>query len=221
MGPPRAALDNTQDDLQHYVMLTRPIYVQVDPINQEEWTSLRTQPGIVQNDQIPWRNRPHPVAEDQADWAVYLPWEDCRDLCRTLAAHKDLLGFQTAAGIVNPLRARMLTEAEWEWCFRAGRSYEDAAVSTDHATESADNSFGLRFDRGIREWVSDCYDPHYYFHSTRQDPVGPANGRKRVRRSVPQDKYDRGCCPADVCNGEDHLTGFRVALEIVPTTDRN
>ena len=47
----------------------------------------------------------------------------------------------------------------------------------------APNGYGLHNTTGnVWEWCADWFDPAYYRHSERRNPLGPANGTRRVMR---------------------------------------
>ncbi len=45
------------------------------------------------------------------------------------------------------------------------------------------NDFGLyHMADNVHEWCADYYDPHYYYHSPRDNPLGPASSDRRAAR---------------------------------------
>jgi formylglycine-generating enzyme required for sulfatase activity len=120
--------------------------------------------------------------------AVSVNWFDAMAYCRWLS---DEWGRQAA------LRARLPTEAEWEFAARGGVEaklypWGDAPRVCDAGRWQRGpepvagfepNGYGL-FDmcENVHEWCSDWYDAGYYAVSPAENPQGPAHGARRASR---------------------------------------
>ena len=99
----------------------------------------------------------------------------------------------------------MPTEAEWEYCCRAGknglrycygnddaeleayawiaRSNKSRSRRTNTVGQKKANAWGLYDMHGnVWEWCQDWYDADYYKRSPKQNPPGPSTGSKHVCR---------------------------------------
>jgi formylglycine-generating enzyme required for sulfatase activity len=129
------------------------------------------------------------------------------------------------------------TEAEWEYCCRAGRektrycfSNEDADLDKYawHASNSASkthpvgqldpNAWGL-YDMHGNAWehCQDCYDADYYQHSPKQNPQGEG-GLHRTRRGGGWQSAPAHCRCAfrdhDAPEARSNQLGFRVVAQV-------
>lgn len=127
---------------------------------------------------------------------VNISWEDACEFCRRLSDRPE----ERQRGRFY----RLPTEAEWEYCCRAGTNTAfssgdeldfDAANFRHGRSEKPDstspilcgsfrpNSFGLYDMHGnVWEWCLDWYGEHFYQDSSAQDPTGPTKGTRRVIR---------------------------------------
>jgi sulfatase modifying factor 1 len=117
---------------------------------------------------------------------------------------------------------RLPTEAEWEYACRAGtdqpydfgppdklRQYawfgENADQKTHPVSQKKPNRWGLYDLYGnVAEWCEDVYDPNYYKQSPPQDPTGPPNPGKDVKRVIRGGSWKSSAeqCRATVRQGE-------------------
>jgi formylglycine-generating enzyme required for sulfatase activity len=180
-GGDAAAYDNEQP--QHKVKITKPFYMGVTEVTQEQWHAVM--------DSSPWGMTKS--AGHSLDAAVnYVSWDDATEFCRKLNR-------KTGKTV------RLPTEAQWEYACRAGSDraysfgdsknqldeyawYEDNAENAGKncpqpVAEKKPNDWGLYDMHGnVWEWCRDWYDSDYYENSPKTDPTGPASGSSRVVR---------------------------------------
>lgn len=78
------------------------------------------------------------------------------------------------------------------------------------------NELGLYDMNGnLWEWCQDWWNGSYYSISPQLNPVGPAEGSKKVSRGGCFDNYSRNCTTTyrrrSSPNGRSEYTGFRLA----------
>jgi uncharacterized protein (TIGR02996 family) len=166
------------EEPRHLVRLTRGFYLSMHQVTQGQW---RTVMGV---------NPSHHPGDN-------FPVET--------VSHDDSLAFCERLTLLLGRRARLPTEAEWEYACRAGTrssycsgegkgalrlvgwcSYSgdwDGSGGTQEVGLLRGNSWGLCDMHGnVWEWCSDWYDKDYYQASPADDPPGPLEGDSRVVR---------------------------------------
>jgi formylglycine-generating enzyme required for sulfatase activity len=192
MGSPKEEEGRADDETQHKVEITRPFYLGVYEVTQEQYEKVMgTNPSYFSatgQDKDAVRGldiRRLPVER--------VSWDDAQAFCRKLTERDE----EKRAGRVY----RLPTEAEWEYAARAGTpesmpyhvgknlalnraNFGPNLRRTQPVGSYAPNAFAL-FDMhgNVWEWCQDWYDPDYYKHSPQQDPPGPASGTTRIVRS--------------------------------------
>ena len=173
----------------HEVEISAGFWLGKYVVTQEQWEAVM---GTT-----PWRDADNAdkelVQSNPAHPAVYISWHDAQALIQRL---------NSAAGAEV---YRLPTEAEWEYACRAGTStlwsfgnekgafphyawYRGNTVDRNekyaHAVgQHRPNGWGLHDMHGnVWEWVQDWFDPDYYKHSPRVNPLGPTSGSDRVMR---------------------------------------
>ena len=189
MGSPESekGRDGGGREIQHKVILTKPVYMQTTEVTVEQWES------IMGKRLIGWRKgaQDHPITR--------VSWKDCQKFIKKLNARGE--------GVY-----RLPTEAEWEYACRAGSKtayHWGNDIDCDKAMYGnkkksgvclqyfaslnikagepvpvksfAPNHWGLYDMHGnVWEWCQDRYGD--YEKNRIKDPIGPAKGGARVRR---------------------------------------
>jgi len=235
MGSDSSDPDAREDEKpQHRVRITRPFYLGVYEVTQEEYQKVMGSnrcffsPAGPGKDKVAGLNTARLPAEQ-------VRWLDAVAFCRKLSE----LPAERLAGRVY----RLPTEAEWEYACRAGTTtpfhfgdslsslqanfngnhpYGKAAkgpflVRTTAVGSYAPNAWGLYDMHGnVWEWCADWYGRTYYHESPTDDPAGPATGSTRVIRGGEWYGDARDCRSAfryaDLPEGIFYVMGFRVVM---------
>jgi len=219
-GRRKYVLDRIRSETpRHRVRVTRPFWAAISEITQAEYER------VMGNNPSKYKGNPiRPVEQ--------VTWQNAVDFCRRLSE----LPKERTTGAVY----RLLTEAEWEYCCRAGTttSYsfgDDAAAfgyhgwwiknaggSTQPVGRLRPNSFGL-FDMhgNVWEWCADWHADDFYTKSPAEDPKGPDSGSSRVLRggSWLDDRPESFRCAyrfSDTPGSTYHDRSFRVVMILVP-----
>ena len=166
-----------------------------------------------------WRN----TASADRRPAVCLSWHDADAFCQWLTERE-----REAGRMLNSYVYRLPTEAEWEYCCRAGTDDQGAGGLDPTAWHSANsggqlhkvatkqaNAWGLHDMQGnVWEWCRDWYGP--YPTVTAVDPMGPPEGAHRVLRGGGWGSPARDCRAAARLKLKPgavvSVVGFRVVL---------
>lgn len=208
---------------EHEVEITQPLYMGIHEVtlgqfrqfvkdrNYQVGNDQWLQPGVAQTDD-------HPV--------MCVTWQSATDFCAWLSKKEGK-------------HYRLPTEAEWEYCCRAGRNglrysfgdddddlgshawYDGNSGRKTHPVGTLKpNAWGLVDMHGnALEWCQDYYDRDYYKTSPRQNPAGlagPAGEARRVLRGGGYYSWPQYCRSAFRMglnpSATDLGVGFRVAI---------
>jgi len=181
MGSPNSEKSRGDDEILHKVVFTRPLYLGIHAITQEQWQAVMgSNPSHFRGEKnLPVDN---------------VSWHDCQEFCARLRA-------------IDKKPYRLPTEAEWEYACRAGATtpfHFGDTLSTEQANYNgtftygngrpgvyrartipvgslAANAWGLHDMHGnLWQW---CQDRHGgYARQDSTDPQGPATGENRLLR---------------------------------------
>ncbi|MFH1378624.1 MAG: SUMF1/EgtB/PvdO family nonheme iron enzyme [Planctomycetota bacterium] len=214
MGSPETEAGRSADELEHVVRISRPFYIGVMPVTQEQFYSIMNiNPSNTKGDN-------HPVEE--------ITWQQAMEFCARLSR-------LTEQSVTLP------TEAQWEFAARAGTDTayffgddafqlgkyawfsRNAARKTHPVGEKLPSPNGLYDIYGnVLEWCRDYYDEGYYAGSPRRDPGGPSGGEGRALRGGCWHRDAEQCRSAaravNVGVERSSSFGFRIIVEIRETS---
>jgi formylglycine-generating enzyme required for sulfatase activity len=180
MGSPKEAKQRGDNEFQHKVSLTKGFYMGVYTVTQEQWHEVMG-------------NNPSRFKAEKNLPVEQVSWDDCQEFIKKLREKDKKL-------------YRLPSEAEWEFCCRAGTKtpfHFGETISTDQANYNGEiygtgkkgvsrgktvpvgsfpaNAWGLHDMHGnVRQWCQDWYGD--YPQKEVVDPTGPGKGIFRVLR---------------------------------------
>jgi formylglycine-generating enzyme len=196
MGSPADESEREDKELRHEVTISKPFYVGVYEVTQAQYAKVIGNP-TENGKRNPWNNGAH-FDKNRGGGPDHpmenVQWDQAVEFCKRLSA----LPAEKKAGRTY----RLPTEAEWEYCARAGTNtpfssgkslsskeanfngnYPYGAAKADYLRRTSKvgsykpNAWGLYDVHGnVSEWCSDWYDPDYYKNSPKKDPTGPEKG---------------------------------------------
>ena len=201
MGSPKTEVGRFEDEPIHPVTLTKGFWLGKYEITQTQWESVMGE----NHSRFKGADRP----------ADNLSWEDCQR-------------FVNKVNAVFGGRARMPTEAEWEYACRAGSDapvsgngqlgdmawYDANSGSQTHVVgKNQANHWGFYDMHGnVLEWCSDWFSKP---EGLAIDPKGPASGAFKVLRGGCWFFYERDCRSAYRLKRDpgirNSIFGFRLA----------
>jgi formylglycine-generating enzyme required for sulfatase activity len=199
MGSPETEKGRHDDEPQHEVTITRPFYLGVHEVTQEQFEKVMGRnPSSFSSH---GSNKQRVAGKSSADYPVdNVTWLDAVAFCEKLGALEK-----------KKRRYRLPSEAEWEYACRAGSksvfhlgdnldaykanfcgliyaAYGNGGAgpflrSTTSVGQYEPNAFGLYDMHGnVQEWCRDWYAAAYYPTAPKEDPQGPLAGAERVLR---------------------------------------
>jgi len=193
MGSPAQEAGRDKSEVQHRVRLSKPFLMATTTVTQKQWNQVMgTYPSHFRDETLP---------------VECISWDDAVSFCGKLSEKEGA-------------KYRLPTEAEWEYCCRAGTttpfntgptiSPDQANYDSDYAYDDAShtgvnrkittavgtfkpNAWGL-FDMhgNVWQWCSDGYGP-YEQRDEVEDPRGAAAAPLRVIRGGAWDNRPSSC----------------------------
>jgi formylglycine-generating enzyme required for sulfatase activity len=166
MGSPKSEPGRESNETQHQVILTQGFYAQTTLVTQKQYRSL-----MKGNNPSKFKSGKNPVDT--------VTWHDCKEFIARLNRKDETINLG--------IRYRLPTEAEWEYCCRAGTTtpfYFGDTINEKQANYDCNdtyggskkgkyrgratavktfkpNAFGLYDMHGnVYEWCEDCYEDY-------------------------------------------------------------
>ena len=212
MGSPEDEPGRGSGETQHRVTISDGFWMGKYEVTQRQYEQL-----IGENPSHFWRAGPDAPVET-------VDWNQAKTFCEKLERAPGFAAFRRGVGN-QALRARLPTEAEWEYACRAGTTgpyagawYEQNSGGSTHPVGlMGPNAWGLYDMHGnVLEWCWDGYGK--YPSGSVTNPTGMSSGSPRVLRGGSWDgnaancrATNRGWC---VPSGKGSIVGLR--LVVVP-----
>jgi formylglycine-generating enzyme required for sulfatase activity len=174
MGSPENEKDRDQDETQHKVTITKPVWIAKYEVTNGQFDAFVQTTGYQTTAEK--EGSGFALDLDRRDWVftkgvnfrnpgfspfqmdapvVLVSWEDAQAFCRWLSEQ-------------SGWNFRLPTEAEWEYACRAGTATARFTGDSDGSLEGYANGLDASFNRVCDKWVAFKWDDHYVYTS----PVG-------------------------------------------------
>ncbi|MFA4985434.1 MAG: formylglycine-generating enzyme family protein [Candidatus Brocadiia bacterium] len=197
----------------HRVNISRSFYVGVTEVTQGQYRALM---------------KANPSGFQGADLPVdRVSWNEAMEFCRKLTVAERRRG-----NLPEKIEYRLPTEAEWEYCCKAGSTTEysfgddarllgdygwfedNSGKKTNPVAAKKPNPWGLYDMHGnVWEWCLDWYE-EFLTDGELSDPTGPESGQARLLRggswNVPAGRCHSTCRFRFSPDGKYYAVGFRV-----------
>jgi formylglycine-generating enzyme required for sulfatase activity len=170
---------------EHEVEITKPFYMGITEVTVGQFRQFVDAKKYDVGDDS-WKKTGLDSSDNYP--VVLVSWDNAVDFCDWLSAKEGK-------------KYRLPTEAEWEYCCRAGRAgtrycygnedeqliwyawyKNNSDARTQRVGQLKPNAWGLYDMHGNAwEWCQDNYDPNYYKNSPLKDPPGGAGADRAVR----------------------------------------
>lgn len=204
MGSPENEKGRDDEEMQHRVVLTHGFWILETEVTRELWAA-------VMEETLPEEKEKRLPKAD-------LTWDEAIRFC-------EFFGRKTG------YRAKLPTEAQWEYACRAGSGrafcgeldgtgwYSGNAKGKLHPVKKKKGNLWFLYDMhgNAAEWCRDRYDESAYANSSERDPSGPDRGRFRVLRGGNFESKATSCrAAARESQRNVSRAGFRPVVEFVP-----
>ncbi len=180
MGSPVSEVGRDADEIQHRVTLTEDFYMATTELTQDQWQKVMGS--------TPWSGKKY-VKNGPNVAASYLSWNDAQEYCATLNKRYPHENWEF----------RLPTEAEWEYCCRAGSdtaySFGESASSLGEYAWFENRPFGqyahLVQQKRSNNWG--LFDMHGNVQEWCQVWRASSSSEREVSSKTPQMRSTRIC----------------------------
>jgi formylglycine-generating enzyme required for sulfatase activity len=230
MGSPQTEEFREKDEFPHYARMTRPYYISVTPVTQEQWQSVtglnafkfKDLPDSAKRpaERISWLDvqekfLPKILPFASEGWKIRLPseaeWEYAARAGTETPFH---FGLSLSLDKLNCKEDRT-SGNDWKWVYIGGTSGAKERLQTSPVCSFPPNAWGLSDVHGnVWEWCEDFYSEPFYHHEPCVNPVNTSLGEERVLRGGGWNYTARYCRSAaryhSTADARNVSFGFRV-----------
>ena len=220
MGSPTGEPTHLASEELRDVRISKPFYMGACEITQEQYQAVMgANPSSFS---ATGKNSRFVKGADTRSYPVEcVSWDDAQEFCEKLSAREHR-------------HFRLPTEAEWEYCCRAGTEAPycfGQAIDMNNVNGGQtysrpwrvgafpENKWGLCDMHGnVAEWCQDYFSPTYYKESPAADPTGPVTGVNRVVRggswNTPASRCRSAARSSEPPSTRRDDIGFRIVMEV-------